>query len=56
MDPWTIGRTLVHSPQWTADRNTGWSSPEHGSPVFLCVGPHAATREARGGDGDLYNG
>jgi hypothetical protein len=40
MDPWTIGRTSVHSPRWTTDRNSGRSSPERGSPAFPCAGPH----------------
>jgi hypothetical protein len=39
MDPWTIGRTLVHSPRWTTDRNSGRSSPKRGSSTFPCTGP-----------------
>jgi hypothetical protein len=39
MDPWTIDRTSVHSPRWTMDRNSGRSTPEHGSLAFPCVGP-----------------
>jgi hypothetical protein len=54
MDPWTIGRTSVHSPRWTTDRNSGRSSLEHGSPAFPCMGPcHNGAGSKRRGRGSL---
>jgi hypothetical protein len=34
MEPWTIGRTSVHSPRWTMERNNGRCSL-----AFPCTGP-----------------
>jgi hypothetical protein len=56
MDPWTIGRTSVHSPRWTTDRNSGQSSPERSSPGFPWIGPHRDGAGSKRRGRDLYPG